>query len=187
MTTTYTPLNIPFEEQRKEALQHYEYIATKAHYWSSFVVAAIKAYQDPEKTTNTPWMTDEQIEANANNLGITQSDKQVMEVTPWFLFNVSIESQQFVRNAAQTIIADLKAEVERLKNVDSAVEAIRKYAKYGGDVINVPQTLAAINVMDAEITRLKAEKDTLAKGFTEKLEEEFQRGYNKAMDETNRI
>jgi hypothetical protein len=73
-------------------------------------------------TTNTPWMTDEQIEANANNLGLNQSDKQVMEVTPWFLFNVSIESQQYIRNAAQTIIADLqsenatlKAEVDRLK------------------------------------------------------------------------
>jgi len=34
----------PIDEQRESALQHYEDLAMQGHHWSSFVVAAIKAY-----------------------------------------------------------------------------------------------------------------------------------------------
>ncbi len=42
--TDNTPKVNPIEDQRKEALRHYEEISSQAHYWSGFVVAAIKAY-----------------------------------------------------------------------------------------------------------------------------------------------
>ena len=37
----------PIEEQRKEALKHYEEVSSQCHHWSSFVEAAIKAYNPP--------------------------------------------------------------------------------------------------------------------------------------------
>lgn len=60
----------PLEEQRKEALKHYEEVSSAAHHWSSFIVNAIKAYNPPvsepvkerkqiEVTNITQWnMTD---------------------------------------------------------------------------------------------------------------------------------
>ena len=38
---------VTIEEQRKEALKHYEEVSSAAHHWSSFVANAIKAYNPP--------------------------------------------------------------------------------------------------------------------------------------------
>ena len=38
----------PIESQREEALKHYQEVSSAAHHWSSFVEAAIKAYNPPE-------------------------------------------------------------------------------------------------------------------------------------------
>jgi len=38
---------VPFEEQREAALKHYQEVSSVACHWSSFVEAAIKAY-NPE-------------------------------------------------------------------------------------------------------------------------------------------
>lgn len=40
----------PWEDQRAEALRHYEEVSTAAHHWSSFVENAIKAYQQPSSS-----------------------------------------------------------------------------------------------------------------------------------------
>lgn len=42
-TETDTKIN-PIEDQREEALKHYEEASLAIHHWSSFVVAAIRAY-----------------------------------------------------------------------------------------------------------------------------------------------
>lgn len=41
------PAKASWESLQQGALDHYEELATKAHHWSSFVPAAIKAYKDP--------------------------------------------------------------------------------------------------------------------------------------------
>ncbi len=46
------PCKATVEEQRKQALKHYDEISTKSHHWSSFVVNAIKAY-NPEKPSGS--------------------------------------------------------------------------------------------------------------------------------------
>jgi|SRR6185312_6184630 len=43
-----------WESLKQGALDHYDYVSTKAHHWSSFVVAAIKAYDDPNKSAESP-------------------------------------------------------------------------------------------------------------------------------------
>lgn len=38
------PVMNPFENQRREALKHYDEVSSAAYHWSSFVVAAISSY-----------------------------------------------------------------------------------------------------------------------------------------------
>ncbi len=44
MNNDNQPVINPIEDQRAEALRHYEEVSAKAHHWSSFVADAIKAY-----------------------------------------------------------------------------------------------------------------------------------------------
>jgi hypothetical protein len=53
-----------WESLQQGALDHYEELATRAHHWSSFVPAAIKAYKDPDNPNPfLDWLNNEIIKS----------------------------------------------------------------------------------------------------------------------------
>jgi len=80
----------PIEDQRREALDHYREASKQAHYWSSFVEAAIKAY-NPESLPATQsgegnvtgWVSvkDRLPEFNKNVAGYTKNKRITMTFT----------------------------------------------------------------------------------------------------------
>lgn len=54
MNTDNNPCINPIEEQRKEALRHYEEVSSAALHWSGFVEAAIKAYNPEQSKVQAP-------------------------------------------------------------------------------------------------------------------------------------
>ena len=43
-TEDKTPMESSIEDQKKQALEHYEELSKEGHHWNSFVVKAIKEY-----------------------------------------------------------------------------------------------------------------------------------------------
>lgn len=51
------PIKTPFDDLKKQALEHYEELATKAHHWNSFVQKAIEAYNPEAQEQYINWLT----------------------------------------------------------------------------------------------------------------------------------
>lgn len=97
----------PLEEQRREALEHYNKASVAVHHWSSFVEAAIKAY-NPTPTADAErgaeeilfkhwkkWM--EKIHVNTEELTMTD----MVEDTSWLFFIDAMHEFSYLQNASR--------------------------------------------------------------------------------------
>lgn len=56
------PVKTPFDDLRKQALEHYEELATKAHHWNSFIPKAIEAYNPEAIEQYLKWLDEELLD-----------------------------------------------------------------------------------------------------------------------------
>jgi hypothetical protein len=150
--------NNPIESQREEALKHYQEVSSKAHHWSGFVEAAIKAYNPTASPvssegegkyngTGKAYLSAEQmLEEESVNLSIDTGShwSKHLKISNKPVYNMVINA---MKKFAEQGLMPFTANDERLKPFSEAGEKVQ-----GCDCV-IPKPIDAYDPIDKTICR----------------------------------